>query len=275
MKIGIENQSFDYFPYWIVPQGGERDADGNRSIKQVALEIWKGSFSFRNTDLEAIIFTSDLQGVAIENGEHFLLGERLPSFLKLLIEVDFPHINSQKIGVCLCGDLYANLEKRGGLGDVRMVWQAFKKEFNWVAGVAGNHDAFGTNKDLDIFKRQPNLHFLQHEVQKVGNLEIGGISGIIGNNTKPHRLLESDFLKYLKHILLKQPDIVLLHQGPDYPTEQLEGEANIRTLIQNSPTNLIVCGHCHWDKPLISFDNGSQILNVDGRAVILLKDASV
>ena len=107
------------------------------------------------------------------------------------------------------------------------------------------------------------------EMQHLVVLEVGGISGIIGNNNKINRLAESDFLKYLKRILLKQPKLLLLHQGPDFPQKALMGDSKIREIIEQSPVNLIVCGHCHWHIPLVTFDNGTQILNVDSRVVIL------
>ena len=38
------------------------------------------------------------------------------------------------------------LDKRGGSGDVTGVWLAFADIFQWVAGVAGNHDTFGPDR---------------------------------------------------------------------------------------------------------------------------------
>ena len=269
MKIQIEETPFEYFPFWVVPQGGERDENGQRAIKQVSLEIWKGVADLKGLDLDALIFTSDLQGTVIEGSDEFLLGEKLPNFLKLLIEVEFPHLKAHKIGVCLSGDLYATLEKRGGLGDVKNVWRAFNNAFKWVVGVAGNHDDFGNKSIFEAFKREEGIYYLNHDIQKVDSLEVGGISGIIGNNNKVNRLAESDFLKYLKQILLKQPKLLLLHQGPDFSKKALMGDSKIREIIEQSPVNLIVCGHCHWHISLVTFDNGTQILNVDSRVVIL------
>lgn len=32
---------------------------------------------------------------------------------------------------------------------------------------------------------------------------------------------------------------------------------------------LVLCGHCHWDAPLAALPGGSQVLNADGRVVVL------
>ena len=74
----------------------------------------------------------------------------------------------------------------------------------------------------------------------------------------------------LKKLLLKQPDIVLLHQSPDFPPKSFEGEAKIREVIEKSPPNLIFCGHSHWSEALVELKNGSQVMNVDNRVVILI-----
>lgn len=105
--------------------------------------------------LSAIIITSDLQG-----REHFkhqtgpqlrLLGEWLPQVLadSILPGISLP---AGRIGVLLAGDFYtvSSLDKRGGSGDVDSVWQAFGEHFDWVVGVAGNHDTFGSAASLAI-----------------------------------------------------------------------------------------------------------------------------
>lgn len=270
MRVQVETTPIDYYPYWIVPQGGDRDSEGNRKTEKVSLEILKGVFSSEHLDLDALVVTSDLQGMVRENEDEYLLGEQLPNFLRLLFEVELPQIRLSEIGVLLCGDLFATLKKRGGLGDVKDVWRKFKEHYKWVSGVAGNHDDFGDKPDFEAFKREKGIYYLNREIRKVDKIEIGGISGIIGALDKPNRLTEVDFLQTLKKILLKQPEMIVLHQGPGFPTLGLEGEIKIRAVIENSPPNLIFCGHCHWENPLVSLENGTQILNVDKRVVILI-----
>lgn len=271
MKItSIIEKPIENFPFWIVPQGGERDNEGKRKVKQVNLEIKQGYVDFLSPEIDALIVTSDLQGIIVENEKEYLLGEKLPEFLELLIMMDFPMLNKAKIQVMLCGDLFAMLNKRGGLGDVKNVWRKFNEKFGNVVGVAGNHDYFGTNEEFERFKREEGINFIQKEIKKMQHIEVGGISGIIGQIDKPNRIEESVYLAVLKKLLLKQPSVILLHESPDFPDKSFEGDAKIRELIENSPKNLIFCGHCHWSEPLIELKNGSQVMNVDNRVVVLI-----
>jgi hypothetical protein len=43
----------------------------------------------------------------------------------------------------------------------------------------------------------------------------------------------------------------------------------LRQVLESLPPALVVCGHDHWDSPLTTLDNGSQVLNVAGRVVVL------
>ena len=157
-----------------------------------------------------------------------------------------------------------------GLGDVKNVWRMFEEKFGTVVGVAGNHDSFGTAEEFEKFKREKGINFIEKEIRKIESIEVGGISGIIGQVDKPNRIEESVYLMMLKKLLLKQPDIVLLHQSPDFPPKSFEGEAKIREVIEKSPPNLIFCGHSHWSEALVELKNGSQVMNVDNRVVILI-----
>ena len=91
--------------------------------------------------MSGIIATADLQGRErfqdSPNGVPRLLGEALPSRLavKTLPGVG---LDVGSVGVFLAGDLYTvpALDRRGGSGDVRAVWEAFGDGFAWVIGVA-------------------------------------------------------------------------------------------------------------------------------------------
>lgn len=271
MKISsIIEKPLECFPFWIVPKGGERDELGRRKIEQVYIEIFKGYIEELPTDIDALLVTSDLQGIVLDGEKEYLLGEKLSDFLALLIDVDLPQLNRAKIKVMLCGDLFAILNKRGGLGDVKNVWWAFKENFGTVVGVAGNHDSFGTAEEFGKFKREQGINFIEKEIKKIESIEVGGISGIIGQIDKPNRVEEGEYLTILKKLLLKQPNIILLHQSPDFPPKSFEGEPKIREVIENSPPNLIFCGHSHWSEALVELKNGSQVMNVDNRVVILI-----
>lgn len=135
-------------------------------------------------ELEALIVTSDLQGVAT-NAEHegaaALLGEVLAEELAILADLgELPHANH--LGILLAGDLYSDASGavRGASGDVRSVWSAFAERFRWVAGVAGNHDTFGTPRERERLLQRPGLHLLDGEVRELDGLQVGGLSGIIG-----------------------------------------------------------------------------------------------
>jgi Icc-related predicted phosphoesterase len=270
MKIlQLQDEPIEYFPYQVIQAGG-RNEYGNRVVEEKRLPILLGKFTGLGADIDALIATSDLQGNIEEGGETFLLGEKLPAFLSMLLELEFPDLDRDRIGVLLCGDFYANLEKRGGLGDVKQVWRAFKQHFKWVVGIAGNHDDFGDKAELDAFKREKGIHLLHGQIKKIDGLDLGGIGGIIGPTDKSQRLSELDFLTMLKKLLLQHPDLLLLHQGPDVPTGALAGHAGIRATIESSAPNTIFCGHEHWDRPLAQLKNGSAVLNLDGRVVLLI-----
>ena len=64
-----------------------------------------------------------------------------------------------------------------------------------------------------------------------------------------------------------------MHEGPNHQsaTGSLQGIEEIRELLELAAPCLIVRGHCHWPTPLITLDNASQVLNVDGRVVLLTR----
>lgn len=270
MEIELNNlEPIEKFSYKVVAQGG-RDENGNRVIKEENLPIYLGTIINSGIkDIEYIIIASDLQGNVFEKDEPKLLGEVLPSFLELLFQIEFEFVDWKKVGVLLCGDLYARLDKRGGLGDVKNVWRAFNGKFGFVVGVAGNHDDFGKPEEFESFIQEEGIHYLHNQIRKVRKLKIGGISGIIGRPDKPFRNDESKHLKELEKLLLAQPDFVLLHEGPNNINPELQGNDKIREIIERSKRNIIFCGHNHWNCSLIEKENGTQILNVDSKCFIL------
>ena len=224
--------------------------------------------------LAAIIVTSDLQG-----REHYqyqvsgalrLLGEWLPSVLKNSV-LPLLNIRKGRIGVLLAGDFYTvpGLDKRGGSGDVTSVWEAFAQCFSWVVGVAGNHDTFG----VDSLKPpcfEPPVYFLDLESISLEELTIAGISGIVGNPNKPWRKTEDEFLRFIHGLGSAQPDILLMHDGPDIPNSGCPGSSKIRETLSGLNNTLVIRGHKYWNNPLMEIHYGLQILNVNARVVILL-----
>ena len=227
------------------------------------------------SELDALFLSSDLQGVtpAIRQDEYpELLGMTLSSDLEALSELG-EICPGDRLGVVLGGDLYVSgsLEKRGGKGDVRDVWLSFHSAFRWVAGVAGNHDRFGDAEEFEAFLAMPGIYFLDGESIAVDGLRIGGVSGIVGNPRRPFRRGTEAFLAELSRQLDSDPDILVLHEGPGFPEINLPGSPEIREVLERGqPSPLVVCGHSKWDHPLHTMNNGTQVLNVEGRGLLLI-----
>jgi Icc protein len=240
-----------------------------------SLPLLRATVDALPSDMEAVLALSDLQGMAphaLREGAAALLGEVLADDLALMGEVgDLPH--PSRTGILLAGDLFSDpgADKRGASGDVRSVWNAFAAQFRWVLGVAGNHDTFGTPRERERFLQQPGVHLLDGEVQEVDGLLLGGVSGIIGRTDKPGRREEADQLERIHGVLRQAPEVLVLHEGPDSPAETLRGSPAIREALAGQAGLLVVCGHSHWEVPLVTLESGTQVLNVDARAVLLTR----
>ncbi len=255
------------FPYLNV--GGGR----TRNVFRPSLPIYLAEVDELPEGLDALVVTSDLQGnLRTENGIR-LLGEMLPAFLSDFINKECEGIAPEFTGVLLCGDMYATLLKRGGLGDVRNVWYEFRKYFRWVSGVAGNHDDYGGFQGLMEFKlKEQDIYFLEKDDVEIDELKLGGVSGIIGDKKKPFRVPEEKFLDAVLNRMIKKPDMILLHEGPSFEEEELIGNPEIRGVLEMGKTPTLVCsGHCHWKKHLVELKNGTQVLNADAKVFILTR----
>ena len=228
--------------------------------------------------LAALIAAADLQGIVpdwSDGGRPRLLGEELAdTYLALAEEGLVPP--AEATGVLLAGDLYSapDASERGASGDVRAVWAAFASAFRWVAGVAGNHDRFGSAREQARFGSQPAVHLLDGQVAALDGLRVGGVGLIAGNPAKQGRRSERDQLDLVEMVLASRPDILVLHEGPSGAAEQ-RGSAGIRDELLKQPPTLTVCGHCHWRQPLLQLTHDAQVLNVDGRAVVLTAERMV
>ncbi len=261
MKIqNLKEKPIEKINYKTLEPGGK--------LINAELPVLIGEITDLPENLDGIVFTSDLQGIVLREDNEFLLGEVIAEILPVLIEIELG-IKPEKTGVALGGDFFASLDKRGGLGDVRNIWNIFKNSFKWVVGIAGNHDAFGDAMSFEEFKKEEGIYYFDKEFREIESIRIAGISGIIGKPDRVNRRREEEYLKVLKKLLLKNPDILLLHQTPNNYLEDLKGDENITNIIENSNQTLVICGHYHWDKPLIEYSNKTQVLNVDSRVVIL------
>lgn len=248
------------------------DAGGGGLIERRSLPVLRGVVEGLPRDLDALVVASDLQGREEPRaGEPpRLLGEALADALEAWS--DLPLLG--RTGVLLAGDLFVDeaLAARGGLGDVRPVWRALRRVARWVAGVAGNHDAFGDAAEQARFAREPGVHLLDGEVRALDGLRVGGVGGIPGNPRRPQRKAPDVFLDALLDVLERRPDVLVVHPPPPAPGmrggEPLVGEALAAT---GRPT-LVVCGHARWPAALHAF-GPHQVLNADGRVVVLERAA--
>ena len=267
IKVYVKDTPLESYAYLEV--SGQQSKDGESIIKYKDLPIFEGQIHDSKASIDLLIICSDLQGMVKNNDDYLLLGEVIPSFLKTLIGIEYEEKGFEKIGVLLCGDFFTSLEKRGTSGDVRKVWNSFKKEFDWVVGVAGNHDSFGTMNEKEEFLKAEGIHLLHNEILEKDHLRIGGISGIIGRKDKLNRMEEKEYLNALSRMLKKDIDVILLHETPDFPQKGFIGNSKIRETIEKAPTAFICAGHCHWSSSLVEFENNSQTLNIDSKVILL------
>jgi Icc-related predicted phosphoesterase len=232
----------------------------------VRLPVLRGGVSGLPGSIDAIVATSDLQGVVPDarTRESTLLGVQVALVLE---ELGFTGAipRAKRTGVLLAGDLYSvpDANKRGGHGDVGEVWAAFAERFAWVAGVSGNHD------DVSSVPRGEDVHILDTEEVEVEGLRIAGVGLITGDPSRQGRRDEEEQLTRIELVAEQRPDVLLLHEGPHGDDEQ-PGHEGIRAIVERFGIALTVCGHVHWEAPLATTTNG-QILNVDARVVVLTR----
>ncbi|MFK7818930.1 MAG: metallophosphoesterase [Planctomycetaceae bacterium] len=241
------------------------------------LLVYHGQVDGLPDSIDCIIATADLQGREMlrpkPKGPPRLLGEVLPNLIEDVL-CDLGLIDMDRILTLLAGDFYTyeDLRGRGGTGNVDSVWEAMSNAYGWVAGVAGNHDMFGS-KQSTLRTFNPTTHLLDADSVDIEGISIAGLSGIIGNPKKNFRRTSEDFLDTLKLLLLDQPSIVLMHDGPDARTlKHGKGNPDVREVLERtSPPLLVVRGHSHWSEPLVELKNGVQVLNVDCTVAILTR----
>ena len=150
----------------------------------------------------------------------------------------------------------------GGTGPVEDVWNAFAERFPRVIGVHGNHDQASPELMAE------NTRVLDGKTTFFQSMLIGGVSGIIGRKSKNQRQSPEDFLRKLGAVLNKNPDILLLHAGPDEPGTGRIGDSRIREVLERRGRAGVYFGHCHWKVPLAMIGR-NQVVNVDGRVLLL------
>lgn len=216
-----------------------------------------------------IIAFSDLQGVVRENNTLIPLTiDLLRNVLPLLVmEGKIPPLHQ-----CIClvaGDSFANTNdfRRGTDGFIDDVIEEFiHSDFFATAMVLGNHDLVSEDVNAQI-QSAPNFVLLDGDVMNVAGLNIGGVSGIVGNPTRPNRNSESMLCKKIASIARQTPDILLLHEGP-YLNEEQKGHLAVTKALKKLENCLVISGHIHWKNP-IAQTTSNHILNVDERVVVM------
>jgi hypothetical protein len=90
------------------------------------------------------------------------------------------------------------------------------------------------------------------------------------NRDRPHRRSDDEYLRVLGTLLEHEPDVLLMHDGPDAPAHRFRGSPLVRDVIEQCDCGtLVVRGHAHWPEPLAELAGGTQVLNVDARVVVL------
>jgi len=233
--------------------------------------------------LEGLILTADLQGrewvMPEETGTdpYEVLGREGPRLLGEVVAQELARLSTEGIlpdaartGVILAGDFWAEpgSSRRGGLGDVGPVWDAFRRRFRWVAGVLGNHDKIDDHqRGIEDSDFGGEIHLLDGQVITLDGLTIGGISGIIGKPSKLLRRSEDEYLALLEKVLESRPELVVLHEAPALPG--CKGRPSVRTVLNRCVRTVLVCGHCYWGMPIQSLAGGTQVCNVDSRVLVL------
>ncbi|OZB13812.1 MAG: hypothetical protein B7X58_08855 [Marinobacter sp. 34-60-7] len=216
---------------------------------------------------QSLVFVSDLQGREI-GGANRLLGEVVADELKTLVETGKTR---RPDAIFVCGDLYdyPDCHKRGGSGPVDAVFEAFTRAASRVVGVLGNHDEL-----TDPQRLSDAVDLLDGDVvEDVCGLTVGGVSGIVGDPHRSQRRSAESFLQVLESVTDQKPDILLLHQGPTDPNRpDRRGDHDLELSLRSGFGGLTVFGHTRWEEPWLIPMGEGQVLNVDGRVVVVVPD---
>ncbi len=246
-----------------------RTAMGQGRVDRVVLPLVRGQVMGLPAGVHGLVIASDLQG-RTEDGQ--LLGIAVADWLVGLCEE--LGLAPDAVGVLLAGDLYTvpELDRRGGRGDVRGVWRAFADRFRWVAGVLGNHDDLGGQTLAEVSENGVSLlHATRVDLDGIG---VAGVGGIIGDPAKPNRMDERAFLSAFEALWRAKASVLVSRESPAIPERGLIGNVALRGRVDRVGAGcrhrpLLICGHCHWPEPLTTLPSDVQVLNADGRVILL------
>ena len=243
---------------------------------QDTLDVYHGRLAHLPDSLDAVVVTADLQGRELPGTQKHsppdglrLLGEIMPDLLVEYLEAVGVTSNAN-VAAILAGDFYTypDLRGRGGTGDVTAVWQAFADAYQWVVGVAGNHDTFG---DRSKPFTRTNAMFLDGQRKEIAGWKFAGMSGVIGNTKKNYRRTHEDFLVTLDDLITPPTDVLVMHDGPSGRLAGCRGIEEALDIVETRCPSMVIRGHCHWPTPWVEVQNGVQILNVDQTVVVLTR----
>jgi len=216
--------------------------------------------------IDAIIAAADLQGFGGDGGTT-PLGECVArEILRLQARGELPP--RERTACLLAGDLHP----RADAGDVRGVWYAMRDACRWVAGVAGNHDSFGEGARLAATRAElaaVGMYLLDDETVMVDGLNLGGVGGIVGADAKAGVRTEREFSHVVRRLADDGVDVLVCHDGPDAGTAGQPGWPSVRHALEAARPTLVIRGHDSWTMPLATLRGGTQVLNVEGRVVVL------
>ena len=240
-----------------------RAPTGRGRSREERLPVLRGEIVGLPPALDGLLLTSDLQ--ARESGPRGRpIGVALAEAIEPLCAAI--GLRARHVGVILAGDLYTHptLAKRFGVGDVSETWDAFAARFAWVTGVLGNVDRLppAARRRLDL---------LDDEHRTFDGIRVAGVSGIIGDPRMENRRTEAEVLRALERLLRRDPELLVLHEGPAVPGEDRRGNEAIRRALR-AYAGTVVCGHCRWPRPLARLRD-AQVVNTDGRCLLLTSTA--
>lgn len=243
----------------------------------IGLPLLWGTASKLPRGIRILVVSSDLQARELDNGCSVsaprLIGEVVAEWLDDML-IGGEIARADEVGVLLPGDYWSypmSMNKLGGYGDVRPVWDAFADRFGGVVGVPGNHDIFEPKPTRNPVAEswREDVSLLVDRAIDWGGLRIAGVGGCVGNNKRPFRYTLDEHLQRVSAALAMRPDILVLHQGPSGDGRSRPGTREIGELLDSvQHSTLVVCGHDHWGSRLISRGR-CKVLNAH-QAIILL-----
>lgn len=268
-KSTIRIDSIDSAPLvtidYACPGPEDDKRDGN-------LPIISALASFLPNSLDALILTAGLKGVRgiPEISPGCPLGVAVAIWLEAMSAAGaLPRCT--RTGVILAGgfDMDQSSDYRDEVGAATAVWYAFSKRWKWVAGVTGEGDSPVPDQYQLGSSTRKGSFLLDGQSIDLDSLRIGGIGGILENGCDRDGQPRAEHSRILSGLAGVGVDMLVIHECPCGGSDRWPGSGIMKELLEDLPPMLVVCGHDYWDSPLLTLDNGTQILNVAQRVVVL------